>query len=277
MNISNWLREATKDLKQHDIDSARLDAEIILAHTLRKSRTWLHAHTDEEIEPRFRDIADARIDLRRDRVPIAYIVGHKEFYGRRFTVSPQVLIPRPESEELIAALKDITPPLLGLSPSQKRLVDIGTGSGVLGITAKLELPELDVTLSDIDRGALLVAKKNAAMHDAHVTFVESNLLQRLYRPIDIILANLPYVSHSWELAPELAHEPEKALFADDNGHALINRLIVQSADRLAANGYLILEADPRQLSTITAFAHRHGFAPKKQGKFSLVLKKTAGA
>lgn len=277
MNISNWLREATKDLKQHDIDSARLDAEIILAHTLRKSRTWLHAHTDEEIEPRFRDIADARIDLRRDRVPIAYIVGHKEFYGRRFTVSPQVLIPRPESEELIAALKDITPPLLGLSPSQKRLVDIGTGSGVLGITAKLELPELDVTLSDIDRGALLVAKKNAAMHDAHVTFVESNLLQRLYRPIDIILANLPYVSHSWELAPELAHEPEKALFADDNGHALINRLIVQSADRLAANGYLILEADPRQLSTITAFAHGHGFAPKKQGKFSLVLKKTAGA
>lgn len=271
--ISTWLREATKVLKQHDVASARLDAEIILAHTLRKNRTWLHAHSDDNIEPRLRDIADARIDLRSDRVPIAYIIGHKEFYGRRFHVSPRVLVPRPESEELITQLKRIVPLLLGLAPTQKHLVDVGTGSGVLGITAKLELPELDVLLTDNDRAALSVAKRNAAKLQANVTLLESDLLQKIYRTVDIIIANLPYVDQAWELAPELTYEPESALFADDNGYALIARLITQAVDRLSSGGYLLLEADPRQLTHIALLARHHGLHTQATGRFSLTLQK----
>ena len=107
MNISDWLRSATKRLKDIGIESPRLDAELILAETLRKPRTYLHAHLDEDIDPRRIDIAEARLDLRKDRVPIAYIIGHKEFYGREFHVTPSVLIPRPESEDIVTTFLDI--------------------------------------------------------------------------------------------------------------------------------------------------------------------------
>ena len=96
--IRIWLRDAAEQLASVGIPSALLDAEIILAHTLRKSRTWLHAHGDETINIRDLEIANARLDLRLDRTPIAYIIGHKEFYSRLFKVTPSVLIPRPESE-----------------------------------------------------------------------------------------------------------------------------------------------------------------------------------
>ena len=157
MNISTWLIQATKQLKVIGITSARLDAELILANTLRKNRTYLHAHLDEEIDPRRVDIADARLSLRLDRVPLAYILGCKEFYGRKFTVSPAVLVPRPESEEMITLFLALTAGEI----APKTLIDIGTGSGCLGITAALERPSLRVILSDISPRAIKVAKKNA--------------------------------------------------------------------------------------------------------------------
>ena len=121
---------------------------------MRKPRTYLHAHPDDEIDPRRVDIAEARLNLRLDRVPLAYILGYKEFYGRKFKVSPQVLVPRPESEAIIELLKKFN--------ASGRLIDIGTGSGCLGITAKLELPQLDVVLSDVSDQALHIAQHNAA-------------------------------------------------------------------------------------------------------------------
>src|SRR5664279_4030502 len=105
--INDWLKDATATLSDIGITSARLDAEIILAHTLRKPRTYLHAHGDEQLSSRQRDIADTRLQLRLDRVPIAYIIGHKEFYGREFRVTTATLIPRPESEVMIELLTDI--------------------------------------------------------------------------------------------------------------------------------------------------------------------------
>src|SRR5690606_464298 len=105
MTIDAWLKQTTNELADAMFESPRLDAEIILAHTLGSSRTWLHAHGDEPLEGRQVEIANSRLDLRLDRVPIAYIIGHKEFYGRPFSVTPQVLIPRPESEQLIDHLR----------------------------------------------------------------------------------------------------------------------------------------------------------------------------
>ena len=101
MTISTWLKLATKQLKDTGITSARLDAELLLAETLRKPRTYLHAHLDEDIDPRRVDIANARLDLRLERVPLAYILGYKEFFGRKFRVTPAVLVPRPETEDLM--------------------------------------------------------------------------------------------------------------------------------------------------------------------------------
>ena len=105
--ISEWIRSAFTRLKDADIPSPRLDAEIILAHTLRKGRTYLHAHSDESLTDRELEVAEARLQLRLDRTPIAYIIGHKEFYGRQFRVTPATLIPRPESEAIIDILKDV--------------------------------------------------------------------------------------------------------------------------------------------------------------------------
>lgn len=274
MTISQWILEAAASLKAADIPSARLDAEIILAHTLKKQRTYLHAHGEETLGRREHEIADARVALRLDRTPIAYIIGHKEFYGRLFKVTPSTLIPRPESEMIITLLKELLPagPSL-LHETPKRLVDVGTGSGCLGIAAKLEFPELDVTLLDTSNHALKVAEKNARLLKADVTLLRSNLLGEYPFAPDVILANLPYVDPEWERSPETDHEPGEALFASDHGLYLINNLIEESATRTAAGALLFLEADPRQHKAIIASAKNHGFLLRENRDFIVVLEK----
>lgn len=255
------------------IPSARLDSEIILAHTINRPKTFLHAHPDEEIDERRREIADARVRLRLDRTPIAYIIGHKEFYGRNFIVTPAVLIPRPESESIITLLDEFTsntkPLDLGFSP---RLVDIGTGSGCLGITAKLEHPELDVTLLDISEHALTVARRNAEKYKVEVTILKSNLLQNYPFRADYILANLPYVDRSWShLSPELQYEPDLALFAEKNGLSLIFRLLESATRYLTDQGILFIEADKSQHKEIIDFAANHQLKLRTKQDLILVL------
>jgi release factor glutamine methyltransferase len=257
--VKSWLDEAANQLTEISVRTARLDSEIILAHTLRKPRTWLHAHGDELISLRNREISDARLALRLEHVPIAYIIGHKDFYGRTFHVSPAVLVPRPESEAFFSILQVIVP-LIEAGDRIVRVVDVGTGSGIIGITTKLEYPEVDVTLLDISTHALNVARKNAERLDADVTCIESNLLASYPFSPDIILANLPYVDAQWELSPELIHEPDVALFADDNGLGLIVKLIRQSSKSIQLNGFLLLEADTRQHESIIDYAEEFGFS-----------------
>lgn len=238
--VSQWLKDAAEELAAAGITSALLDAEIILAHTLRKSRTWLHAHNDEPIGARELDIANARAQLRLDRTPIAYIIGHKEFYTRSFRVTPSVLIPRPESEAIIELLKAHLP------TNARTLIDVGTGSGCLGITAKLELPQLSVTLTDISRHALKVAEENANLLHADVQSARSDLLAAIPGIYDVIIANLPYVDVAWERSPETNTEPKLALFAADGGLALIDRLLEQIPSHITTGGLVVLEADPEQ-------------------------------
>lgn len=269
MNISTWLINATKQLKDIGIESARLDAELILAETIRKPRTYLHAHLDQELDPRRVDIAEARLTLRIDRVPLAYIVGHKEFYGREFLVSPQVLIPRPESEDMITMLLEVAAD--DISPV-KTLIDIGTGSGCLGITAKLERPDISVSLSDTSPQALNVAKNNADRLGAVVNPRVQNLLSGQIEPLNYILANLPYVDNTWETSPETCYEPKQALFAQNHGLALIFKLIEQAPRVLQSNGWLILEADPEQHSKIIDFAISYKLIHHKTLNYCLVLR-----
>lgn len=270
MIISEWLKIATKSLKTANIPSARLDAELILANTLRKNRTYLHAHLDEEIDPRRSDIANARLDLRLDRVPIAYILGYKEFYGRRFTVSPSVLIPRPESEDLISLFLELTASEI----AEKVLIDVGTGSGCLGITAKLERSNLSVILSDISKPALNITEKNANALNADVHIQQQSLLNGQLKPVDYIFANLPYVDKNWDVSPELQYEPEIALFAEDEGLKLILQLISQAPKCLTPDGLLFIEADPQQHNRIIDEAVKNGFVKERVLNYILVLRFT---
>ena len=274
LTVNDWLADATRQLVFNNVPSARLDAELLLAHTLRQPRTWLHGHGDDILEARMIEIANARLDLRIDRVPVAYIVGHKEFYGRRFKVTTATLIPRPESEALIEILIKALPKnesLLNERPL--RLVDVGTGSGILGITAKLEHPELDVTLVDISRHALKVATTNATTLHAEVTALQSNLLADYPFVADIIIANLPYVNPEWERSPETDHEPPLALFAEKNGLSLIFELLIQTKSKLVNGGKLILEADPEQHPDIIKEAIKNGLVLTETNDYALLLEK----
>ncbi len=274
--VKDWLDVAARQLVLAEIPSARLDAELLLAHTLRKPRTWLHGHGEERLSDRTLEIARARLDLRLDRVPVAYIIGHKEFYGHRFKVTTATLIPRPESEMLIELLEDALPKnerLIEEKPA--RLVDVGTGSGNLGITAKLTHPELEVTLVDESRHALNVAEENAEALHADVDLLQSDLLTSYPFIADIIIANLPYVDPEWERSPETEHEPASALFAANNGLALIEELLIQTKEKLAIGGKLILEADPEQHPAIIKEAAKCGLILNEQKDYGLLFDKLA--
>ncbi len=284
--IKDWVISATKQLSVAKIISARLDAEIILADILKKDRTYLHAHPDRILDDQQLNDANGYITKRLNRIPIAYITGYKEFYGRNFAVTPATLIPRPESEDIITILKDI---LLPANPStmlstsgvipisyfptpNPRLVDIGTGSGCLGITAKLELPNLNVTLTDISTEALEIATRNAKNLTADVTILQSDLLKEYEAKPDFIIANLPYVDKLWERSPETNYEPALALFADNNGKALIEKLIIEASKKIHNKGYLIIEADPEQHQDLINYAQRHSFTIDQQINYILVFK-----
>ena len=271
--IADWLQKATRQLKEADIDSARLDAEIILAHTIKKPRTYLHAHGDEAIELRDLEIANARLDLRLEFTPVAYIIGHKEFYGRRFRVTTATLIPRPETETMIDMVKESLGTNLSLLPQTTRLVDVGTGTGCVGITLKLEIPELEVTLSDLSNHALTIAKFNARALRADVAFHRGDLLRDYRLPVDIICANLPYVDRSWEVSRETHAEPDMALYASNDGLALIHTLILQGTQLLPSGGKLFLEADPRQHADMAAFAKQNEYTHTETRGYIMALTK----
>jgi len=238
--IKQWLREATDRIAESGVESARLDCLLLLEFILEKPRDWLFAHDDELLTCSQVKKLDACAQRRADRTPLAYITGSKEFYSRTFSVTKDTLIPRPESEAIIELLKEIVIPMKDLDSKLDRtagifnkldsslrwndgvqlptIYDIGTGSGTLAITAKLEIPHATVIGTDISEEALLVAKKNAKYLGADITFKQANLLPTTeHRSPTIILANLPYVPCDMITSPEILKEPSVALFSGEDG------------------------------------------------------------
>ena len=194
-----------------------------------------------------------------------------DFYGRDFIITKDVLIPRPETEQLIDAVLSLAgkPYLPGVKPTKRQLpekpiiMDIGTGSGCIAVTLKKELPDATIYATDISKPALKVTKQNANTHKADITIMTSDMLAKVKSheiPIpDLIAANLPYVDETWPWLdkPSLAKEPSLALYAKDHGLKLIKQLI-EEASSLKIR-YLILESDPCQHTTIIHFARKTGF------------------
>lgn len=282
MNVSELEAKIAQRLRAAGIESARLDAGVIIGHVLNQSREWLLAHDDDLVSSEDGQRVEELALRRAKREPLAYIIGYKEFYGRRFMVTSDVLIPRPESEVMIDMLSDVVvrgntqtigdTAKCNYSSRTYRLIDIGTGSGCLGITAKLERPELNVTLSDISDKALEIARKNAEQLSADIRLVRSNLMDNVSGKFDIILANLPYVNPNWDyLSPELKYEPDLALYASDDGLALIYKLINQVPAHLVRGGYIILEMDTPQIERIGTYAEARGLSIIRKLPFTLVL------
>lgn len=267
--VLDWLKYASKSLKSVNIKSSQLDAELILQDTLSVAKTFLRAHPEYIIPEYFLPILNARLSLRMDYVPIAYILKYKEFYGRKFKVTPATLIPRPESEDIINAIK-----ILNKDTVSKSAIDIGTGSGILGITTSLECPNIKVDLSDISPEALNIASINASNLKAKVNINKPfSLLSETNKKFDYIIANLPYVDKSWQdTSPELRHEPALALYADKSGLELIFKLIRQSPSHLNRDGLIFLEADPIQHDAIIKYANQYSFTKILQINYCLVIR-----
>ncbi len=266
--IKFWLDCATNRLKKATIGTPRLDTEVILAHILKRPRIYLHAHPEKTLSIFQVKKANLLLEKRLSHQPIAYLTRQKEFYRRNFIVTPSVLIPRPTSETIIEELKKIVK-----LNKHEVLYDIGTGSGILGITAKLELPNLNVTLSDISHSALLVARRNAKLLKSDVKITSSNLLTNLPPNPDLIIANLPYVDSSWMRSPETNFEPKIALFADEGGLEIIQKLIDQASTKIAPSGYLLLEADPAQHEQIHQYSLKKQFVLIKTIDYVVILQK----
>lgn len=204
------------------------------------------------------------------------------FYGREFVINPDVLIPRPETEMMIDAVLNLVgkPYLLGVKPGEAKLpenltiVDVGTGSGCIAVTLKLELPEATVIATDISEKALEVARENAEDLGAEIEFVKSDLLAGINFMPDIVVANLPYVDEDWKWIDKetLSKEPSIALYADNGGLELIYKLIDQVAERGIKN--LILEADPCQHQQIIDYAKKKKLNHQETRGFILTFNKS---
>jgi release factor glutamine methyltransferase len=197
--------------------------------------------------------------------PLAYILGRREFYGREFAVTRDVLIPRPETEAIVEA--GLRADSMNHGP---RVIEVGTGSGAVAVTLALERPHARVVATDVSAAALAVARRNARNLSAGVEFVQADLLRGLRGPFDVVVANLPYVPDGErdQLQREIRDwEPDVALFAGTDGLQIIARLIRALPGALAAGGVAVLECMARQLTQVTELGWAEGFAgtPVLQG------------
>ena len=244
------LQWTSEFFKTKGSDAPRLAAEILLSTALQCPRIDLYAKFNEvPVEPQ---LGTFRGWVKRHGAgePVAYLVGHKEFYSLRFNVNSDVLIPRPETEHLVMAALDCVGLLPG-SPASPRIADVGTGSGCIGVTLATQLESCSVVATDISPAALAVAGTNVELHDVagKVQLVESDLLASLPadQKFDIIVSNPPYVGRNevGTLDENVkSFEPDLALFGGDEGTEIIERLIEQAASRLDTGGFLIFEFSP---------------------------------
>ncbi len=263
MKTSQWLKSATKKLESAGIGTARLDALILLELITELDRSKILAEPDRDLTKGQITKLNNLLNRRVRHEPIAFIRGYTEFYGRRFVINRHVLEPRPESEtmiELLLKLKKITLQThhsaghhLHWSDAMA-IADVGTGSGALGITAKLELPSNPVDLIDIDPSALKVAKSNVDLFTIPVSLIESDLLANAPNTYDILLANLPYVPDEYHINEAAGFEPRLAIFGGPDGLDVYRRLFDQLKMAVNKPLYLLTESLPPQHHTLQQIA-----------------------
>jgi len=273
-------------------ERARPDAELLLMHLLRKDRAWLIAHSNDEVEPSRWAPYHALLQRRRDGEPIQHITGEQEFYGLPFRVTPDVLIPRPETEHLVETALEVAAAFDGSEANRSvtrhdfsraetgpkidrasapansgppRILDVGTGSGAIAVSLAHNLPRAHITAVDISAAALQIARENAASNEvaARVRFLESDLLSAVANErFELVVSNPPYVpaADRATLSVEVReYEPALALFAGDDGLDIYRRLIPQAFAVLEPQGSLLMEIGFGQSEQVAFLLTQAGF------------------
>jgi release factor glutamine methyltransferase len=229
MRLDRWLAAATERLDHNGIEGARTEARVLAASALDADPALLFAHPEWEVPSG----GDLLLERRLTGEPLAYITGFREFYGRRFVVNPAVLVPRQETELLVETG-------LEFAPTNASVLDIGTGSGCVAITLKLQRPSLQVTAVDVSAEALAVAVENARELGADVSFAEADLFP--VGKFDVIVSNPPYIAEGAELPRDVGeHEPRLALFAGTDGLTIYRRLATEARSHLNEGGLIAIE------------------------------------
>ncbi|MFH1705228.1 MAG: peptide chain release factor N(5)-glutamine methyltransferase [Patescibacteria group bacterium] len=275
--IKNVLSDAAKELQPKKIVCeenrclGRFEAEVLLAHILKKPRTWLHSHSDYGLRTTDYGLFSSLVERRKKHEPVAYILGEKEFYGLPFFADKRALIPRPESEMLVElALNNTKSKMRNAKCEQAFIWDVGTGSGAVGISIAKKLPKARVLATDISAPALALAQKNAKrLKTKNITFLKADLLSpsvlRFLKNCELstehcelfITANLPYLptSDKAKLDSDIVkYEPSSALFAGKDGLKIIKNFLRQLATTRLPFSNLFLEYDPPQTKKLRTLA-----------------------
>ncbi len=229
-----------------------MNAELLLTFVLDCDRSHLYAHPERELSVEELNRYESALDERSRGVPAQYITGHQEFWGMDFVVTPDVLIPRPETEHLI---ETILPLARGMA--NPRIVDVGTGSGCIAVALAKELPQAEIYATDISRSALEIARANARRHSlqGRIIFREADILEGLETySFDFVVSNPPYVGESEEEQVQLEvrkYEPRNAVFAGNTGLEVIERLVPQASFALRAGRWLVMEISGSIVSGVT--------------------------
>ncbi len=255
--IGRLLAWTTDYLERHGSESPRLDAEVLLATAKGCRRIDLYTAFEEVASDEVRAKFRAMVRERAEGTPVAYLVGRREFFSLSFRVTPSVLIPRPETEDLVVRVLDLAKEFPSDHPL--RVCDVGTGSGILAICAAKHVPQAEITAVDISDEALRVAEDNARQlgFSERIRFVQSDLMEALspQEPFHLICSNPPYVSEEEfaRLPRDVRdHEPYQALVAGPRGTEVIARLVPQAAERLTPGGWLLVEISPMIREEVTA-------------------------
>jgi release factor glutamine methyltransferase len=241
-------------------DEATLDAEVLARHVLACDRATLLIRARDPLPSAFDRLFEAAVQRRLAREPVAYIIGHREFWGLEFEVTPAVLIPRPETELIVEEALAAMPARDAVS----RIVDVGTGSGCLAVALAIEFPSATVIASDSSAGALEVAHRNCSRHNVsdRISLLHADLFDGMNGAANLIVSNPPYLrdADAPHLQPEVArHEPRAALFAGPDGLDVVRRLFNEAPSFIAHDGRLIVEFGLGQDADLRAASEQAGW------------------
>jgi release factor glutamine methyltransferase len=252
MTVLEVLSSTTGYFQKRNIDSPRLNAEHLLAYVLGRKRIDLYVEFERQVDETELMPLRELVKRRGAGEPLQHLLGTVEFCGRTFLCDKRALVPRPETEQLVELLIS----RFKSQTAHSRIVDVGTGSGVIALTLAAEFPKAEITGTDISEDALTLSRENAerlGLAD-RVRFVRSNLLETMQTDLDLIVANLPYVStqERQNLSREVLHDPEVAVFAGERGDELMLKLITQAPSWLRPGGMLAMEIGIGQSESLTS-------------------------
>jgi release factor glutamine methyltransferase len=251
IDLATWLQQAQPRLAPIT-DTPLLETQLIAAETLHKPRTWIITHTDYILLDAVHEKMETLLDKRSQGIPLPYLLGHWEFFDLDFTITPDVLIPRPETEVLV----ELAEKWIQNHPRITNIADVGTGSGCIAVSLAVHHPDLSITAVDSSMAALSVAKQNSIQHAANnIAFFCGNLLSAVSGQFELVCANLPYIpTQTVKNLPVATHEPNMALDGGEDGLELIARLLQDCPRWMASGGCLLLEIESGQGKSAPALA-----------------------